>query len=235
MGKTSRQVVEMENMRLSGESARVELITLALLPDAAEQYPIGVGRIESYGFTEDDLENLRGSFVDTLQNALAPRTVRSDQSIKLHLLIRRYMVAYTNHSIAMMAAINWCATEKDGSVLYREDFYVPRSWNVIGPPPGDVKNAIAQAIIRRVAASSLILAALPQGRHDLPKPTRGTFTNFDEAIAKLPEEARSWGFLIIAPPLPVDYLPGSASQSLVWDPVESPRSNPCSGSATESK
>ena len=227
MGKTSLQVLEAGDFTRPSPMKQIELVSLQLLGGAAEQKPIGVVRYESFGFTKEDFDNLRLSFAGTIKSV--SRQTQSRGKIGLHVLIRRYMIAYTNHSLAMMAAINWCAIEEGNAVLFREDFFVPRSWNVIGPTPGSEKDAIARAVIKRIVDKSLSLAGHSRAKRRPRNPIEGTFSDYKKAVAQLPNEARSWGIVTLSPPM---YIPGSNSQRLMWDPVPIPQSSPCLGQSS---
>ena len=126
----------------------------------------------------------------------------------------------------MLAAIDWCAVREDDSAIYREVFYAPRSWNVLAPTPGDEKDAITRAVVRRVGESSLMFAAGSEPDEAAPRSIKGTYDTFEEAVATLPANMRSWGMVYFVGPVPM-IIGGSDTSSIPWQSVDAPAAVSC--------
>ncbi len=100
----------------------------------------------TFGFNEKGLSNLQGSLETTIESAIDSKELHSAKQVRILLMVWRYVIAYTNHSLAMLAAIDWCAVREDGSAIYREIFYAPTSWNVLGPTPRNEQDAITRSL-----------------------------------------------------------------------------------------
>jgi hypothetical protein len=72
---------------------------------------------------------------------------------------------------------------------------------------GGLKDAVHEAIVRRIATTSLALAADPAAAHPRPTTFDKTSTSLDEAVARLPKTMVSLGYLgypsRMASPFPV--------------------------------
>ena len=228
MGKTSLQTVPLEEPVMLENIARVQVESVSKEAGAAREYAIGV-RSGDYSFTDEDLANLQGSLESTIKSVTNLKELHPTRQVRILLMIRSYVVAYTNHSLAMLAAIDWCAEREDGLAIYREVFYAPRSWNVLGPTPGSEKDAIARAVVRRVGESSLMFAAGSEPNEVLPRSFDGTYDTFEEAVSTLPTNMRSWGLLYFPDPyvpIPI-YFPGSDTVNVPWQSVDAPAAISC--------
>ena len=219
MGMTSVQTVPLEEPVLPEDIARVRIDSVSKQAGASREYPVGVSSGD-YGFSEEDLANLRVSLEKTIKAATASSELHPEKEVRILFLVRSYVVAYTNHSLAMLAAFDWCAVREDDSAIYREIFYAPRSWNILGPSPGKEKDAITRAVVRRVGESALMFAAGSEPAGKMPRSIPGTYDTFDEAVATLPADMRSWGMVYFVASVPI-VVGGSAPSVIPWQSVSS--------------
>ena len=130
----------------------------------------------------------------------------------------------------MLAAIDWCAVRKDGSAIEREVFYAPRSWNILGPTPGQEKDAITRSVVRRVGGRSLMFAAGSGLEEARSKPVDGTYDTFEEAVATLPKNMQSWGLVYFSGPVPI-FVGGSDTSNIPWQSVDTTAAISCDAMA----
>lgn len=120
-GETTRQTVHLDNLSLPEFLVPVEVESVSSSPDAAELYTSGVFRWGK--FNEADITNLRVSLEDTLKAAISQNRLDKSDKVRVYVVVRKYIVAASNVEVAALAAVDWCAARKDGTLLYREIFY----------------------------------------------------------------------------------------------------------------
>lgn len=220
---TTMQTVPLKRSGSQQNMARVRVESVSMEAGAAREYAVGV-RSGEYGFSDVDLANLKASLENSVYSAMESNELDSGKKVRILVLVRSYIVAYTSAAVAMLAAIDWCAVREDGSAIYSEIFYAPRSWYFLGPTPASEKNAITRAVVRRIGESALMLAA--GGWHALPKATEGTYDAFEKAAATLPAKMRRAGFFYFIGPVPVP-IAGSKPSSVPWHMANAPAAVSC--------
>jgi hypothetical protein len=207
----------------TGHTTRAPVDLGALpVPASAELRPVAVGSVEadpsgirlmnvgSYAwgkFDESDLANLRVSLEDTLAAATKGRTLAAEASVRVHLVIRDYVVATSNNAGAVFVGVEWYAAAGDDPCLFGESFYATSSGRFIGTIGGR-KDDAHRAIVKRISLTALALAA---GQRPLPAEVDGTFSSFEKAAATMPESIQSWGVPVGG--TPGGYIPGTDPRS----------------------
>ncbi len=147
-------------------------------------------------------------FVDPSRTPLlrrdGPAGVQATGSeLQIHLVIRGYFVAASNNAAGVLAVVDWCVADQDAHVLYQEVFYASHAARLVGTLGGE-KDIVDQAIVRRVAETSLLLSS-GASTNGLPRKVKDTYDQFNEAVAVLPSDFQSMGL--------VGAGPSSAAQS----------------------
>jgi hypothetical protein len=133
--------------------------------------------------------------------------------------------ASTNMEVAVLAAVDWCAARNDGTAIYRDVFYAAYSKMLLATL-GSGKAAVNRAIVRRVAESSLLLAAGVPADGSLPRKLEGTYETLEEAAATLPSHMASAGTAVPFGSTLL-FLPSTGSADIPWWKAESPAATPC--------
>jgi hypothetical protein len=107
-------------------------------------------------------------------------------------MIRRYMVSVSNTSGAVLVSVTWAASESEGKLIYHEQFYASEAVYFIGTI-GLLKESVHKAIVRRIATTSLALAAGPAAAEARPTTFDNTYTSLEEAVSRLPQTMVSMG------------------------------------------
>jgi len=201
-GSTSRETVSLRESAV-GTSAPLRAIEV----DSIERDPAGIRLINvgSYAwgkFGDGDLANLRGSLEDTLAAASADHPRAEAEAIRLHVLIRQYIVGTSNDEGAVWAGIEWRASAGKDPCLFEETFYATSSRRFWGTVGGE-KDIVDRAIVKRIALTAL---ALSSGKLTRPAGVEHTYSTFKAASASMPETLASWG-----PIFPVPF-PGGGSE-----------------------
>jgi hypothetical protein len=223
-GETTRQTVHLNNLSLPESLVPIEVESFSSAPDAAELYTSGVKRWGK--FNDADLTNLRASLEDTLKAAISQDRLDNSEKVRVYVVIRNYLVAASNIQGATLAAVDWCAARKDGTLLYREIFYAANSGMFIGTL-GSMKDTVHRSIVGRIAESSLLLASRNRAVLTLPRNTKGTFDKLEDARKTLPGSVASLGFLAVQD---LVYIPGSSPVNVPWQSVETANSVSCNKS-----
>jgi hypothetical protein len=222
-GGTTRETVALAETPAAGALVPIQVDTVTIAPEGAELYAIGTyawGR-----FDKSDLANIRGSLEDTLAAAAKSKQLDPSDRVRVSLLLRRYVVASTNMEVAVLAAVDWCAARNDGTAIYRDVFYAAYSKMLLATL-GSGKAAVNRAIVRRVAESSLLLAAGVPADGSLPRKLEGTYETLEEAAATLPSHMASAGTAVPFGSTLL-FLPSTGSADIPWWKAESPAATPC--------
>jgi hypothetical protein len=195
MGETTRRAVEVDRALPEAAMKPVEVKTVDV--DSVGIQLLWVG-VKPWGrFNANDLQNIRGSLEDTIAAAMRGHLATPSGGIQVQLVIRGYFVAASNNAGGVLAVVDWCAADQDERVVYQEVFYASHAARFVGTLGGE-KDAVNQAIVRRVAETSLLLSS-GGGADRLPRRVKNTYDGFKDAVAVLPAEFQSLG------------LPGGAS------------------------
>ena len=217
MGHTTRKAVEMDKALINTPMNPVQLKTVDV--DSAGIQLLSVG-VKPWGrFDADDLQNIRGSLEDTLAAATRSRgSSATGSELQIHLVIRGYFVAASNNAGGVLAVVDWCAADQGAHVLYQEVFYASHAVRLVGTLGGE-KDVVDQAIVRRVAETSLLLSS-GASTNGLPRKVKDTYDQFNEAVAVLPSDFESMGLVGAGPSSSVNlvmlFIPNTPSTDANW-------------------
>jgi hypothetical protein len=191
-GKTSPFLLDLDLPKDQKAVSDIRIASVAMDPDAAI---LNVEYVKPWNhkFSPDDLRNIEQSLRDTIVVQL-PATIRSTgPRLDVHLMIRRYMVSVSEIDRAVLANVTWAATDSKGQLIYHEQFYASDGMAqraVVKLTSGLFKESVHKAIVRRIATTSLALAAGPAAAKARPTTFDNTYTSFDEAASRLPQTMR---------------------------------------------
>ena len=149
-------------------------------------------KVQPWGkFGPEDLKNIELSLQDTISPHLVAPSPPGAARIDLHLVVRRYVVSTSNTAGAVLACVAWAATTPEGSVIYQEQFYASDAGYLV-TTIGRIKDSVHEAIVRRIAETSLAIAARP-GERAPPRRFDKTSSSFEEAASRLPKTMVSLG------------------------------------------
>lgn len=212
-GATVRQTVQLDVHSLNRNFVAIVIEDVDIVPGGNDLYAVGV---QEWGrFDTQDLSNLQGSLEDTIQSVMVGKHLDSSEKVRVSVLLRRYVVAATNHSGHVLATVDWCAAQSNGSVLYRELFYAADDVHLVGTL-GGLKDTVNAAIVRRIAESSLLIASGVVAKGELPRKVPDTYESFTEVSTMLPAEMGSWILPNINGPFPVYYGDPRRAQIPWW-------------------
>jgi len=223
-GKTSPFVLTLDLPQGQKVVSDIRIASAAMDPDAAILNAVNV---HPWGkFEPDDLRNIEQSLRDTITPQL-PATIRSTgPRLDVHLMIRRYMVSVSNTAGAVLASVAWAASESEGKLIYHEQFYASEAVYLIGTV-GLLKESVHKAIVRRIATTSLALAAGPAAAEARPTTFDNTYTSLEEATSRLPQTMVSMGTSLAVYPVPaiaiVGLLTPSGVSTVQWNVVKPSR------------
>jgi hypothetical protein len=225
-GATTRQVVGLADLTLPNDSLAVVVKSVSSSPEAAASNLAGTASPGE--FDRADLENLRGSLVDTLRAAMNSRSIDESGPISIYLVVRNHVMATAGLEGAALAAVDWCAARPSGTPIYRELFYVTERRIYFGSP-GEIKDRLNRAVVRRVAESVLMLASPNKLDFGLPRKIAGTYVNPNAALATLPQHLRSRSVAKVPSHavLQFGYIPGSLPVTAWWQSRKSAKSHSC--------
>jgi hypothetical protein len=204
-GQTSRSVIELKDIPLSGKMSLTNVASVERDPDGIMLYNVGT---YAWGnFDDDDQANLEATLKDTLAAATQGRTTTDGGTIKVYLMIRKYIVGTSNNAGAVWAGLDWCAADSDKKVLFQETFYATSSGRLLGTI-GLIKDKVNFAIVKRIARQTFHLAA--NSKPTAPNVT-DTYSTFEEAAVTMPEKLQSWGVPFFVGTVPIGIYGGTSA------------------------
>ena len=163
-GTTSRFTLALDPVTPAQAHTSIRVAPATMAPDAPRLY---VANVYEWGrFDTEDLVNLEQSLAVTITAHRSERPGATNAELTIHLRVRRYLVGLSNTAGAVLACVAWAAVNAAGQIVFEEQFYAPGAGAYVGTI-GGLKDAVHKAIVRRVATTSLYLAA------DLLPPTLG--------------------------------------------------------------
>ena len=103
-------------------------------------------------FNAKDAAILKASLVDTLNGAVDGLTTDTATPLRIHLLVRRYIVAHSNNAGGVLACVSWCLSGASESVVFQETFYASASGHLV-TTIGQIKDSVNRAIVKRIGLS----------------------------------------------------------------------------------
>jgi hypothetical protein len=190
-GGTSRITVDPRPQGSAPPLSEVRIASAAVDADAAHLF--AVGTVHPWGrFDDADLKNLEGSLRDSIAAGVPASFRPSAPAVDVHVVVRRYLVAVSNSGGAVFATVAWAASTQEGKPLFQEEFYAS-DWARMSATIGALKDAVHEAIVRRVAVTSMALASGPAAAAARPTAFDKTSTSFEEAAARVPGQLASMG------------------------------------------
>jgi hypothetical protein len=223
-GTTSRFTVPLEPATPAIATGSLHVAPASMAPDAPRLYVV---HVREWGrFDEADLRNIEQSLASTLDKHRSSSSSAVVAPLDIHVHVRRYLVGLSNTAGAVLACVTWAAVTPEQRIVFSEQFYTPGSTAYVGTI-GGVKDSVHQAIVRRIATTSIYLAADPAVARSRPRESAGTYAQLDDAIARLPGEMVSLGNpAAMASPSPVVSTQGmfavSAAQLMPWKAAKPP-------------
>ena len=185
-GTTSRFALSLDVPKGREVARDVRVASAAM--EADDVATLNALKVQPWGrFGPEDLLNIERSLQDTLSPYRRPKEAR----IELHVVVRRYVVSTSNTAGAVLACVAWAATTPEGSVIYEEQFYASDAGYLV-TTIGRIKDSVHEAIVRRIAETSLAIAGRP-GERVQPRRFDKTSSSFDEAASRLPKTMVSLG------------------------------------------
>jgi hypothetical protein len=213
-GKTSSLVLTLDLPKGQKAGADIRIASAAMDANAAHLTAVKARPWGKFGL--DDLRNLEHSLRDTIAPHLPTTSHSTESRLDIHLVIRRYVVGVSNSGGAVLACVAWAATGSNRTLIYEEQFYASDAGYLIGTI-GLLKDSVHEAIVRRIATTSLALAADPAAAHPRPTTFDKTSTSLDEAVARLPRVIEMVPLGVPTPISPI--LGGLANWPLVAAPA----------------
>jgi hypothetical protein len=219
IGKTSPFVLTMDLPQAQKVASDIRIASAAMDPDAAILNTVNV---QPWGkFESNDLGNIEQSLRDTIASQLPTTIPFTGPRLDVHIMIRRYIVSVSNTAGAVLVSVTWAATESDGKLIYHEQFYASKAGYLLGTI-GLLKESVHKAIVRRIATTSLALAASPDAEKSPPTTFDNTYASLEEAASHLPKTMVSMGDpSLMAFPIPaigiVGLLTPSGVSTVQWN------------------
>jgi len=168
-----------------GVQRPIMLRSMELEPDASalvtvQTFPVGA-------FNDEDFATLRGSLNETTSTLRAAGASTQRAPLRLHVVIRRYLLAHSNSGGAILSCVAWAA-EVDGQVIYTEQFYATAVTFLMGTTGGQ-KTDVNTRIVQRIVSRAVLLS------RDTSRPpdtsTERTYDTFEDALKDLPRRLTS--------------------------------------------
>lgn len=189
MGGTTRTVVQLDTLP---PAAHLRPLVVGSVTSEGESVRLtSVGPLTVEGFNDHDRATIEDSLGVTLVAATREMERQSGDLIRIHLLIRKYLLGVSNGNIAILTGVEWVLAGPSNQVLFQDSFYAARECHLPNMCTlGGEKDAIRSAIVKRIAQKAIVAAT--GGAPDTTD-TEGTYSSFESAAAKMPKKIKGWG------------------------------------------
>ncbi len=131
----------------------------------------------AYRYKDKDLAVLQQMLEETNPIPGAP-----GESFRIHVVIRRFLIAYHQSEAVGISCVAWALTNPRGELVFDETFYAAAYTGNKGV--NGVKKPIQKGITKRVhAATQAVASGLPPG-----PPPRWVYEDYESAAASIPNE-----------------------------------------------
>lgn len=171
---------------LTGRTRPQEVATPAALTQPLQVADVslepGQTRLQNVGtfawgeYDGRDIATLREGLSATLGSASAT-------SPQVHVVVRRFLVAHSNNEALAVACVAWALTDRDGTLLFHEQFYAADSVRIWGTV-GGIKNHVHQGITRHIAEQA---GRVLSGSNPTEPGGDYVYPSYEAATASLPD------------------------------------------------
>lgn len=156
----------------------VTIAPIEMEPGASKLVAVGTYKVGKY--EPKDLSVLQTMLESTIPIRGAP-----DQSFRVHLVVRSFLIVHSNEKGAGLACIAGALTNPQQELVFDEQFYAARD----SPPLSvtGIKNRIHEGITKRVHQRAQDVAS---GR-PLGSPPEDTYDDFERAASRVPNQFKS--------------------------------------------
>ena len=126
--------------------------------------------------SKKDTDSIKEALVVKLAKYASKSPADQERSLKIWVVVRRYLYVTTSGSSRALVAVAWTAAYDADRIIFHEEFYASKfriGWSTKGP----VKDAIAS----RIAETAIQLAGMREGDALRPVAVENTFLSFDKA------------------------------------------------------
>ena len=208
MGYTTRTVIDLETLPKIAQMRPTSLASITR--NEQGEHLTTVGRVHAWGaFDDNDQSNIAASIEDALAAAVREKQVTVDEPIRVHVLIREYLLRMSTHFVAIVSGVDWAVVNSSNEILFQDTFYATSYCETPAIcAVGYEKDKVNHAIVERIAKRAILLA---MGMDPTPIVPDRTYSTFKEADATVRFSPRS---------LVTDFLfgrrPGSESEHMFW-------------------
>jgi len=156
----------------------VSVSPLEMDPGAAQLVAVGSYKVGKY--KSKDLGTLQTMLERTIPMRGAP-----EESFRIHLVVRSFLIVHSNEKGAGLACIAWALTNPEQELVFDEQFYAARA----SPPlsVSGIKNRMHEGITKRVHQRAQdVLSGRPLG-----SPPEDTYDDFERAASRVPDRFKS--------------------------------------------
>lgn len=174
--------------------ARVSFAELAVAPGANEMK--ATGTLPLGNWDSDDTRVVETSIRDSLATVSWPADPTAANDWKIHLLLRRHLVAHSSSKGGVIACVAWALGDRSGRVVFSEQFFASSAGAGSGKLDGkevpenlgEVKDAVHRAIVGRIVETSVRIAAGGVDAPGVPAAVENSFDTVEPAAAALPKK-----------------------------------------------
>jgi hypothetical protein len=194
----------------------IRLAEVAVGRNANEIDSVGTYHVGT--FDEGERKIVEKSLRDSLAAVVWNDTGPAAGPLDLHVVIRHYYTAHSNNDGGIIAAVSWCATDEQGKVTFKDDFFVSGQKSDLehGVYLGDLKRLLNERTVRRIVDTSTLLAASAEGEGVQPVAVPNIYATVSEAAAPLPQNLVSFFGLPTVSAKQVDWTTGAPDAAFDW-------------------
>ena len=187
-GATTRVEINLNTLPREIPIHRMHLESLAVDTTGVQLSRVGI--VHPWGnFHEHDRHNIQASIEEALAIAEQQNQTIAEDPIRIHILMRKYLLRTSTDFIAVFSAVEWAAVATQKDVIYQDSFYatayceVPEICTL-----GSVKGRITSAIAERISKRTILLA---MGKDPTTVTIEHTYETHGEAAMTMRAKPRS--------------------------------------------
>jgi hypothetical protein len=169
-----------------------QLSVAAVIMEEEAPALIAVAVFEWGKLDTNDVAHIAQSLRDTVRLLPSSPAEPPRPQLEIHVVVRKYVVALSNTSGAVLARVAWAVTEEGGELIHQEEFYCAKKVYLVGTI-GLLKDSVHKAVVQRIAERSALLASQKPATVVGEVRVKSTYDSIEEAAAHLPKRMVSMG------------------------------------------
>lgn len=177
---------------------------------------MAIGVFSLGAISDSKIKVLEEKVNNTLVAINRSSTARTSSPVKVRVIVRHFLHAYTNMAGCMFACVAWCLADHTNAVLFEDQFYAKAEGHLVILPP-TVRKWLYDRITERICLTTVqFYQTGGMAAESSPVEVGGTYATMDQAVKHLPSYLLV-GTLSIPLPTGVNWRVAEPTRKVKWD------------------